>query len=162
MKEREHPERERERGDGDRPRGTMAPRKDHERRLPRSGGGRVGVFFARKVGRERVQLVARLGSVGTVDPLRELVERQPPGCEVSAQGRTAVMSDFREVTLHEGRSRKRSKHDGGKGHTEEIAHFVDVVRGRAEPAFSIETLVDTTAATFAAVESIRSRAAIEL
>jgi predicted dehydrogenase/threonine dehydrogenase-like Zn-dependent dehydrogenase len=83
-------------------------------------------------------------------------------CEVSAQGRTAVMSDFREVTLHEGRSRKRSKHDGGKGHAEEVAHFVDVVRGRADPAFSIESLVDTTAVTFAAVAAIRSRAAVEL
>jgi hypothetical protein len=72
------------------------------------------------------------------------------------------MSDFREVTLHEGRSRKRSKHDGGKGHAEEVAHFVDVVRGRADPAFSIESLVDTTAVTFAAVAAIRSRAAVEL
>ena len=52
----------------------------------------AGVSFVRKVGRERVQLVERLGSVGTVDPLRELVERQPPGYEVSAQGARSRLS----------------------------------------------------------------------
>jgi predicted dehydrogenase/threonine dehydrogenase-like Zn-dependent dehydrogenase len=83
-------------------------------------------------------------------------------CEVSAGGRTAVMDDFREVTFHDGRSRKRRRYKGGKGHTEEVDQFLEVVRGRAAPAFSLQSLVDTTAVTFAAVEAIRTRAAVEL
>jgi polar amino acid transport system substrate-binding protein len=82
-------------------------------------------------------------------------------CEVSAGGRTAVMDDFRAVTFYDGRSGKRRRYKGGKGHAEEVAHFLDVVRGQAEPAFTVESLVDTTAVTFAAVEAIRTRAAVD-
>jgi predicted dehydrogenase/threonine dehydrogenase-like Zn-dependent dehydrogenase len=83
-------------------------------------------------------------------------------CEVSAGGRTAVMDDFRAVTFHDGRSRKRRRYKGGKGHAEEVEHFLEVVRGRAERAFSVESLVDTTAVTFAAVDAIRTRAAVDV
>ena len=83
-------------------------------------------------------------------------------CEVSSGGRTAVMDDFREVTFHEGRSPKRRKYKGGKGHAEEVASFVEVVRGRAEPVFTVESLVATTIVTFAAVEAIRTRTAVDL
>ena len=83
-------------------------------------------------------------------------------CEVSAGGRTAVLRDFREVTFYEGRSSKRRTYKGGKGHAEEVAHFLDVVRGRAEAAFTPESLAETTAVTFAAVESLRTRSAVEL
>jgi polar amino acid transport system substrate-binding protein len=83
-------------------------------------------------------------------------------CEVSAGGRTAVMDDFRAVTLHEGRSKKRRTYKGGKGHAEEVASFLDVVLGRTDPVFTLQSLVDTTAVTFAAVEAIRGRQAVEL
>lgn len=83
-------------------------------------------------------------------------------CEVSAGGRTTVLRDFREVTFYEGRSSKRRTYKGGKGHAEEVAHFLDVVRGRAEPAFTPASLAETTAVTFAAVEAIRTRRAVEL
>jgi predicted dehydrogenase/threonine dehydrogenase-like Zn-dependent dehydrogenase len=83
-------------------------------------------------------------------------------CEVSAGERTAVLDDFRAVTFYEGRSRKRRRYKGGMGHNEEIEHFLNVVRGLAEPAYSVESLLDTTAVTFAAVEAIRTRAAVAL
>jgi polar amino acid transport system substrate-binding protein len=83
-------------------------------------------------------------------------------CEVSSGGRTAVLRDFREVTFYQGRSGKRRTYKGGKGHAEEVAHFLDVVRGRAEPAFTPASLAETTAVTFAAVEAIRTRRAVEL
>jgi predicted dehydrogenase/threonine dehydrogenase-like Zn-dependent dehydrogenase len=83
-------------------------------------------------------------------------------CEVSANGRTTVMRDFREVEFYSGRSRRKRSYKGGKGHAEEVAHFLDVVRGRAEPEFTVAGLVETTLVTLAALESLRSHAAVSL
>jgi predicted dehydrogenase len=76
--------------------------------------------------------------------------------------RSALGDDFRSATFHAGRSRSRRSYNGREGHSEEIAHFIDVVRGNAAPAFTVDTLVDTTAVTLAAVESLRTRASVEL
>jgi len=83
-------------------------------------------------------------------------------CEVSAEGKTAILSNFTHLELHTGRSTTKRSYKGGKGHAEEATHFLDVVRGRAQPEFSVTELVDTTVATFAAVESMRKNAAVEL
>jgi polar amino acid transport system substrate-binding protein len=83
-------------------------------------------------------------------------------CEVSAGGKSVVMDDFREVVFYTGRSRRRRSYKKGKGHTEEVAHFVDVVRGRVQPEFTVGVLVETTLVTLAAVESLRARRAVAL
>lgn len=83
-------------------------------------------------------------------------------CEVSADGKTAVMGDFREVLFYSGRSRRKQSYKGGKGHAEEVEHFLDVVRGRKEPEFTVPGLVETTLVTLAALESLRSHTAISL
>jgi predicted dehydrogenase/threonine dehydrogenase-like Zn-dependent dehydrogenase len=83
-------------------------------------------------------------------------------CEVSAGGKTAVMDDFQEVVFYTGRSRRKRSYKGGKGHAEEVAHFVDVVRGRAAREFTVDGLAETTLVTLAAVESLRSRHAVAL
>ena len=60
------------------------------------------------------------------------------------------------------RSTTKRAFKGGKGHAEEVAHFLEVIGGRDRPEFSVDELVATTLATFAAVESMRTRAPIEL
>ena len=81
-------------------------------------------------------------------------------CEVSAGGRTAVMRNFTEVTFHEGGSRMKRTYKGLKGHVEEIRHFLDVVKGETAPAFTVASLVDTSAVTLAALDSMRTHAAL--
>jgi predicted dehydrogenase/threonine dehydrogenase-like Zn-dependent dehydrogenase len=102
------------------------------------------------------------GSVATLMYVANGESLPSERCEVSGGGRSVVMDDFRSATFHTGRSRKRRSYNGRKGHAEEIANFIGVVRGNARRCFSVETLVDTTAVTLAAVESLRARAAIEL
>jgi polar amino acid transport system substrate-binding protein len=103
------------------------------------------------------------GSIATLLYLANGDESVPKEwCEVSAGGKTAVMQNFTRVELHEGRSRSRRKYSGDKGHAEEVADFLAVVRGRSARTFGVESLVDTTAVTFAAVESIRTNEPVEL
>lgn len=103
------------------------------------------------------------GSIGTlVYVANGSTEVRKEYCEVTADGRTAIMSDFRELVLHHGRTKKRSTFDGRKGHAESVSHFLDVVRGSAAPVFTLETLVDTTRVTLAARESLRTRSAVVL
>jgi predicted dehydrogenase/threonine dehydrogenase-like Zn-dependent dehydrogenase len=102
------------------------------------------------------------GSVATLVYVANGESLSKEYCEISAGGRTAVVDNFRSATFQAGRSRKRRSYDGRKGHAEEIAHFIDVVRGKSAPAFTVDMLVDTTAVTLAAVESLRTRASVEL
>jgi polar amino acid transport system substrate-binding protein len=103
------------------------------------------------------------GSIGTLVYLANGDDSVPKEyCEVSAGGKTAVMRNFEEVSFHEGRSQRRKKYKGGKGHAQEVEHFIEVLRGNATPAFTVASLVDTTAVTLAALESMRTHAAVEL
>lgn len=75
--------------------------------------------------------------------------------EVHGGGRTAVLDDFRTLTLHgPGGSRKlgsRWKQD--KGHAAELAAVVEAVRSGQPMPISLDSLVATTRATFAVVEA---------
>jgi polar amino acid transport system substrate-binding protein len=82
--------------------------------------------------------------------------------EASAGGATAIMDDFTKVTLLSDRRRRNRSFDGGKGHAEEVAHFLDVIRGSASPAFTFEALAETTRVTFAAVVSMSGHIAVPL
>jgi predicted dehydrogenase/threonine dehydrogenase-like Zn-dependent dehydrogenase len=117
------------------------------------------------VGEDTVSIVVSYsdGSVGTLVYQANGNDAVPKErCEVSAAGKTAVMDDFRHVFFYAGRSRRKRSYRGGKGHTEEVTHFVDVIRGRANPAFTLATLSDTTIVTLAAVESLRAREVVVL
>jgi hypothetical protein len=83
-------------------------------------------------------------------------------CEVSGGGKTAVMRNFSEVSFHKGGSRKKTSYKGHKGHAEEVRHFLDVLGNGAAPAFTVEGLVETSALTLAAVESMRTRTAVDV
>jgi predicted dehydrogenase/threonine dehydrogenase-like Zn-dependent dehydrogenase len=78
--------------------------------------------------------------------------------EVFGGGRSAVVDDFREVRLFGG-GRARSRKDRlaqDKGHRGEWEALGRVLRQGGEPPISLESLVATSLATFAAVRSLRS------
>jgi predicted dehydrogenase len=77
-------------------------------------------------------------------------------CEVSGGGKSAVMNDFTESFFYANGKRQRQTYDHSKGHNEEVAHFIKVVQGREEPLLSVDSLLQTTGATLAAMESLKT------
>lgn len=77
--------------------------------------------------------------------------------EVFAGGRAGVIEDFRRLTLQTGteRARHQKRLTADKGHTGELAEFVEcVLRGQPMPIDS-SSLIETTAVSLAAVRSLR-------
>ncbi|HKG20367.1 MAG TPA: oxidoreductase, partial [Blastocatellia bacterium] len=75
----------------------------------------------------------------------------------------ATIEDFREGSFI--KDSKRTKLGGGaqdKGHAAEIAAFLEAARGESEAPIGLESLIATTLATFAIVESARSGQSIAL
>jgi predicted dehydrogenase/threonine dehydrogenase-like Zn-dependent dehydrogenase len=79
-------------------------------------------------------------------------------CEVSAGGRSAVLDDFRSLVLYEGGAahRERNRLTQDKGHRGEWTAFAQSIRNGGPWPISLESLVATTLASFAAAESLRS------
>jgi predicted dehydrogenase len=76
--------------------------------------------------------------------------------EVFGGGTVAVLDDFRELEISRGGKRTRTrKLSQDKGFDEEIAAFLQAVRGGAAP-ISVASLAATTRATFAIEESLRT------
>ncbi|MDZ7345511.1 MAG: bi-domain-containing oxidoreductase, partial [candidate division KSB1 bacterium] len=74
--------------------------------------------------------------------------------EIHAGGRSVLLYDFRKAEFFDGR-KKRTVSCRGKGHAEEMAAFVKLLReGAAE--FTFESLIDTSLVTFAAHRSLAS------
>ena len=78
-------------------------------------------------------------------------------CEVFADVKTAQLHNFESVDFSEGRTTKRVKYDGSKGHKEEIAATLAAMRFPNTP-FPIEysMIRAATATTFAIQESLRT------
>jgi predicted dehydrogenase len=77
--------------------------------------------------------------------------------EIFCDNSLATIDNFKSGSFS--RHRKTTKLGGGaqdKGHAAEIAAFLDAVRGRAAALIELESLIATTLATFAAVESART------
>ena len=84
-------------------------------------------------------------------------------CEIFADGSAAVLDDYRSGLFI--RNGKEDRLKGGapdKGHAAEVAAFVDAVRSGAPSPISLESLVATTLATFAAVESLRTSSPVDI
>ena len=82
-------------------------------------------------------------------------------CEISGGGRTAILDNFSSVSFFSSSGQKRKKYAGGKGHNEEIAAFLDTLRGR-DNVIPFESLYMTTLATILAMESLKSKRPYEL
>jgi predicted dehydrogenase/threonine dehydrogenase-like Zn-dependent dehydrogenase len=83
-------------------------------------------------------------------------------CEVFADESAAVMDNFCTTRCMGRRGKKRLKGSQKKGFSEEIAAFLEAVQTGAPPPIPFESLALTTACTFAAKESLRTRTAVRL
>lgn len=84
-------------------------------------------------------------------------------CELFADGAAAVLDDFRAGTVFRaGREEKLKRSGQDKGHAAEVAAFVEAVRTGAPSPIALDSIVATTLASFAAVESLRTNAPVDL
>jgi predicted dehydrogenase/NADPH:quinone reductase-like Zn-dependent oxidoreductase len=100
--------------------------------------------------------VATLAYSGNGDP-RLAKER----VEAFGGGISAVLDDFRRLELYRDGRRTLVKGRQDKGHRREIARFLEAVAGRAEPP-SVSSYLESTRATLALAESLRSGLPVEL
>ena len=99
------------------------------------------------------------GSVGTLSYLANGDKAFPKErIEVFSGGRVAVLDDFRSLEMaHHGRRRTfRSRLRQDKGHQAEWLAFRDAILGGGDAPIPYQHLFGVTAATFAAVEALRS------
>ncbi len=75
-------------------------------------------------------------------------------CEVSGGGGTASMNNFRETVLWRSGKKKRITYGGGKGHAEEVEHFIGVTTGAQQPLLTVQSILETSSATLAIGESL--------
>lgn len=103
------------------------------------------------------------GSVGTVHYLangaKDLAKEY---CEVFGGGKSAIMTDFREVAFYGGGKGTTKKYDGSKGHREEVIATVEAMRSGGPMPISFTSLVETTRVTFAALESLATGQPVNL
>jgi predicted dehydrogenase/threonine dehydrogenase-like Zn-dependent dehydrogenase len=82
-------------------------------------------------------------------------------CTVFGAGFTAELVNFRQVAVHRQR-RRISKSFEGKGHAEQMAAWTAFLRGESPHPVPFEETRRSMLLTFAAVESIQHRSAIEV
>lgn len=75
--------------------------------------------------------------------------------EVCGGGATAILDDFRELTVYSRGRRTVEKSRQDKGHTAEITAFADAISGARPAPISWEELRTTTLASLMAVQSLR-------
>jgi predicted dehydrogenase len=79
--------------------------------------------------------------------------------EAHAEGRSAVLDDFRTLALHTGRRVRRARERRrNKGHTEQLQSLREVLSGRRAPA--APDPLDTMAVTFAALTAMETGKAV--
>ena len=96
------------------------------------------------------------GSVGTLSYVSNGGKALPKEyLEISAGGKTAVINDFKTVSMF-GETRSKVVKTPGKGHEEEISTFIDAVRGSLPSPLSFDSIYLTTRTTFKIKESLRT------
>ncbi|MEA1952373.1 MAG: Gfo/Idh/MocA family oxidoreductase, partial [Planctomycetota bacterium] len=77
--------------------------------------------------------------------------------EVFAGGMAGVLTDFRTLEIHSDseRFKPRKSMQADKGHSRELAAFVDAIQCGEQSPISTESLFDTTLVSFAVLESIQ-------
>jgi predicted dehydrogenase/threonine dehydrogenase-like Zn-dependent dehydrogenase len=77
--------------------------------------------------------------------------------EVSAGGRSAILENFRTLSLHRDNRRRRTRLlNQAKGHAQEVAAFIDAVRSGDAMPIAFPVLAAVTRATFMIHESLGS------
>jgi len=83
-------------------------------------------------------------------------------CEVFSSGKTAIMNDFKEVSLFSNGTKKKMKFDGGKGHKEEVNYFIELLLGKTEEKLNFDSITNTTKITFKVLESLKNNRVVKL
>lgn len=94
-------------------------------------------------------------AVGATDLAKEY-------CEVYADESTAVMDNFCSTVCMGKRGKKKLKGKQAKGFAEEISAFLDSIKTGGPSPIAFESLVDTTACTFAVLESLRTKTTVQI
>lgn len=94
-------------------------------------------------------------AVGATDLAKEY-------CEVYADESTAVMDNFCATVCMGKRGKKKLKGKQAKGFAEEISAFLGSIKTGGPAPIAFDSLVDTTACTFAVLESLRTNTTIQL
>ena len=98
------------------------------------------------------------GSIGVIDYLANGDKSFPKErVEVFCSGQIAVLDDFVSLQIVKDGKKKEVKGAQNKGWVDEWKVFAKVIREGGEPPIPYEQLIGVTRATFAAVESIRSK-----
>ncbi len=82
--------------------------------------------------------------------------------EVIGDGALAILDDFRALEFARGKRARAASMLQDKGHTAECQAFMDAVRRNGPPPISYQSLAATTRATFAALTSLATGAAVEI
>jgi polar amino acid transport system substrate-binding protein len=104
------------------------------------------------------------GSVGSILYVALGDSRFPKErCELFADGSVGVIDDYRSgLVVRNGREEKLKGGAQDKGHAAEVAAFCDAVRSGGAAPIALDSLVATTLATFAALESLRTSGPVDL
>jgi polar amino acid transport system substrate-binding protein len=104
------------------------------------------------------------GSVGTVMYYANGPKSMPKEyVEIFQSGQTGVIEDFKKLTIHGGRKKlKKRLLTQDKGQKEMARRFLQTVKEGGMPIIPPEEIFSVTRATFAVLESIRTRQAIDL
>uniref|UniRef100_UPI00404764F0 bi-domain-containing oxidoreductase n=1 Tax=Algoriphagus sp. TaxID=1872435 RepID=UPI00404764F0 len=82
--------------------------------------------------------------------------------EIYSQGRTVILDNFRRTTAYGFRNFSGLKTSLDKGHKNQFHSVVKKVQQGGEPLISFESLINTSLASFGAIESLKERNWIDL
>jgi len=103
------------------------------------------------------------GSIGVVDYLANGDKSFPKErIEVFCGGKIAVLDDFRKLEMVENGNKREVKSAQDKGWKNEMLAFAKAIHTGGEPPIPYEQLIGVTKASFAAVESIHEKKAIDV
>jgi predicted dehydrogenase len=103
------------------------------------------------------------GSIGVVDYLANGDKSLPKErLEVFCEGMVAVLDDYVSLTVTKDGKKKVENMTQDKGWRNEMSAFAKAIKAGGEPPISYEHLIGVTKASFAAVESMRSKQIIEI
>ncbi|TCD02696.1 bi-domain-containing oxidoreductase [Pedobacter psychroterrae] len=77
--------------------------------------------------------------------------------EVYSQERTAIMDNFRVTTGYGFKGFSKLKTGLDKGHKEQFKLLIDVLKDGGKPLIPIDEIINTTKASFAAIESLKTK-----
>lgn len=97
------------------------------------------------------------GSLGTITYVASGDTSLPKEyIEIYSTGKTAVLENFQRLTLYQqGKRREFKRSTIDKGHRDEVAAFLNAVRGGTPAPIPFESLVTTSLVTFKIVESLK-------